>query len=212
MLSAFSNKENAMTKKTLELGGRIPLSPSASLSGSQQSLYNLINEESVPWAQACGFVAKLKDGSLVGPFNVALQSPELGAAFAKLQSVEAKKTTLNDRVRQVVILTVGSVWGAAYELYAHTAVARKTGFPAETVRALAKGEQTASLTEEETLAQRFTRQLTLDHQVPQEMFDQAKATFEIRGIVDILFLAGCYDIVCSLLNTFAVPVPDNSAA
>jgi 4-carboxymuconolactone decarboxylase len=212
MLSAFSNKENAMTKKTIELGGRIPLSPPASLSGSQQSLYDVINEESVPWAQASGFVAKLEDGSLVGPFNVALQSPEVGAAFAKFQSVEAKSTTLNERIRQVVILTVGSVWESAYELYAHMAVAGKAGFPEEAVRALAKGKRTASLTEDEKLAQRFTRQLTIDHQVPQEMFDQAKATFGVRGIVDILFLAGCYDIVCSLLNTFAVPVPDNSAA
>jgi hypothetical protein len=46
------------------------------------------------------------------------------------------------------------------------AVAGKAGFPEEAVRALAKGKRTASLTEDEKLAQRFTRQLTIDHQVP----------------------------------------------
>jgi 4-carboxymuconolactone decarboxylase len=211
MQSAFSNKENTMTKKTIELGGRIPLSAPASLSPNQQSLYQAINEQAVPWAEASGFVAKLEDGSLIGPFNVALQSPEIGAAFWRLQGIEAKNTTLNERVRQVVILTVGSAWESAYELYAHRAVARKAGLSEEAVVALAKGEQVPGLTEEEKLAQSLTKQLALEHQVPQETFDQAKAMFGIRGIVDMLFLAGCYDMVCSLLNTFEVPVPGNQS-
>jgi hypothetical protein len=49
----------------------------------------------------------------------------------------------------------------------------------------------------------------IKHQVPQKTFDQAKAMFGIRGIVDMLFLAGCCDTVCSLLNTFEVSVPEN---
>ena len=60
---------------------------------------------------------------------------------------------------------------------------------------------------EETLAQRFTKQLALERTVSQDLFEQAKDVFGVRGIVDLLFLAGCYDIVCSLLNTFDVPVP-----
>jgi 4-carboxymuconolactone decarboxylase len=209
MPSVLSNKENAMTTRTIELGGRIPLSTPASLSPSQRSLYDAINEQAVPWAQSAGFIAKLDDGRLVGPFNIALQSPEIGAAFWKLQSVEGEKTSLSERVRQVVILTVGSVWKSAYELYAHMAVARKAGLLEETVMALAQGHQSAGLTDEEKLAQRLIKQLMLDHHVPQELFEQVKATFDVRGIVDMLFLAGCYQIVCSLLNTFEVPVPGN---
>jgi 4-carboxymuconolactone decarboxylase len=75
--------------------------------------------------------------------------------------------------------------------------------------ALAQGHQSAGLTDEEKLAQRLIKQLMLDHHVPQELFEQVKATFDVRGIVDMLFLAGCYQIVCSLLNTFEVPVPGN---
>jgi 4-carboxymuconolactone decarboxylase len=209
MPSVLNNKEDAMDTKNIELGGRIPLSIPESLSPSQESLYAAINEQAVPWAQAAGFVAKLDDGRLIGPFNVALQSPEIGGAFWKLQSVEGEKTSLNERVRQVVILTVGSAWKSAYELYAHMAVARKAGFTEETVVLLAKGEQAAALTEQEKLAQGFIKHLTRDRQVSQEIFDQANATFGTRGIVDMLFLAGCYDIVCSLLNTFEVPVPGN---
>ena len=128
-----------MDTKNIELGGRILLSVPGSLSPSQESLYDAINKQAVPWAQAAGFVAKLDDGRLIGPFNVALQSPEIGAAFWKLQSVEGEKTSLSERVRQVVILTVGCAWKSAYELYAHTAVARKARFTEDTVAALARG-------------------------------------------------------------------------
>ncbi len=196
-----------MPKDDNDLGGRISLSNPAELTQGQQSLYRTISEGSVPWAESSGFVAKLKDGRLVGPFNVVLQSPEIGAAFMQLQSVEGKSTSLTERVRQVVILTVGSVWKAPYELYAHSAVSHTAGLTGETVAALARGDSSPVLTADEKLAQHFTKQLALEHTVSQELFDQAKGVFGVRGIVDMLFLAGCYDIVCSLLNTFDVPVP-----
>ncbi|MEH1847553.1 MAG: carboxymuconolactone decarboxylase family protein [Nostoc sp.] len=200
-----------MTRKSIELGGRIPLTKPNELTPVQQSLYDDIDTHQVPWAEAVGFVAKVADGSLIGPFNVVLQSPEIVAAFGILQSVEAKNTTLSERVRQVVILTVGSIWKSQYELYAYKAAARKAGITEEAIDALVTGRPSESLTDEEKRAQAFAEEITRNHRVSKEMFDQLKATFGIRGIVDILFLAGCYDIVCSLLNAFEVPVPEDSA-
>ena len=116
-------------------------------------------------------------------------------------------TSLSERMRQVVILTVGSVWKAPYELYAHSAVARTAGLPEEDVQALARGDVATALTEKERTAQEFTKQLAIERTISQDSFDQAKAAFGVRGIVDMVFLAGCYETVCSLLNTFAVPAP-----
>lgn len=198
-----------MTNTTTNPGGRIPLLKPDLLDEDQQRLYDSLSSTAVPWAQASGFVAKLEDGSLIGPFYVALQSPTIGAAFERLQSVEAENTTLSERVRQVVILTVGAVWQSDYERYAHKAVARKTGLAEEIVAALANADEAPGFMDEEILAQRFTRQLILNHHVDQDLFNQAKVFFGVRGIVDLLFLAGCYQTVCSLLNAFEVPAPDS---
>ncbi len=197
-----------MSKSNDDLGGRIELLAPTELTASQQDLYKVISETAVPWSKASGFVAKLDDGRLIGPFNIVLESPELGGAFLEFQNAEEKMTSLTERVRQVVILTVGSVWKAPYELYAHSAVARIAGIPEGAVEELAKGE-VAKLSNEEQLAQQFTRQLALERTVSQELFNRAKDAFGIRGLVDMVFLAGCYETVCSLLNTFAVPVPGN---
>ncbi len=190
-----------------DLGGRIALSEPAALTVSQQTLYKVISETAVPWAKASGFVAQIEDGRLIGPFNIVLESPDLGGAFLQFQHAEEKMTSLTERVRQVVILSVGSVWKAPYELYAHAAVARTAGLPEEAVKALTTGEAATGLSSEEQMAQQFTRQLALERTVSRELFHQAKDVFGVRGLVDMVFLTGCYETVCSLLNTFAVPAP-----
>jgi 4-carboxymuconolactone decarboxylase len=62
-----------------------------------------------------------------------------------VQLDEAKYTSLPERVRQVVILSVGSVWKADYELYAHTAAARKAGFSETAISSLANGDSSPDL-------------------------------------------------------------------
>lgn len=154
----------------------------------------------------------LEDGRLVGPFNTILESTGIAAPFLALQAAEQKHTTLSKRVRQVFILTVGAVWRCDYERYAHEAVARQAGLPAEAIRALAQGEQATGLAAEELLAQRLTRQLTAEFHVSDEFYAEASAAFGAQSIVDLIFLAGCYQTTSSLLNAFKVPAPSLFAA
>jgi 4-carboxymuconolactone decarboxylase len=54
-----------------------------------------------------------------------LESPEISAAWWwDYQAAEGRHTTLSAREREVVILAVGAVWHAPYELYSHSATAR----------------------------------------------------------------------------------------
>ena len=191
-----------------DLGGRIPLFDPRALTASQRSLYDFIDKEMVPWAESSGFKAKLPDGRFIGPFNTFLASPEIGSSFLALQSSEQKHTSVSGRVRQVVILTVGAVFESDYERYAHCAVGIKAGFSQEEVHALAEGKDTEGLSPEERLAQRFTKQLSEEHHVADDLYRETVNTFGVEGIVNIIFLAGCYYTISSLLNTFRVPVPE----
>src|ERR1700685_3582861 len=143
------------------LGGRLPLLDPAKLSETQREVYDLANSTMVPWAEAAHFQSKTTDGKLIGPFNPVLFAPEMASCFADLQAAEARYTPLSERVRQVVILAVGAVWKADYELYAHSAVARKAGLSEAAIRSLASGgDPQDDLSDEERIAQRFVRQLT----------------------------------------------------
>jgi 4-carboxymuconolactone decarboxylase len=149
-------------------------------------------------------------GKLIGPFNPVLWSPNISASFLGLQRNEEAHTSLSERLRQVVILSVGSVWNAPYELYAHQAVARKAGLSEKTIESLTAGEACEELSKEEQLGQQFTLQLTANHRVDDELFAAALSAFGEKGLVDMITLAGCYMLVCSLLNAFEIPAPTSS--
>ena len=189
------------------LGGRLPLLDPAGLAGEQKALYARLAETIVRWADQSGFQSTTDDGRLIGPFNPVLLSPAITPAFLDLQAAEQANTSLDDRVRQVVILAVGAVWRSDYELYAHSAVAAKAGLPNSVVEALAAGGVPDELSAREKLAARFARMLSTSHRVDAALYAKAEAAFGPHGLVDIVFLAGCYHIVCGLLNTFDVPAP-----
>ena len=190
------------------LGGRTALIAPEALTAAQRKTYDIIVSDMMPWAEKSGFKARLPDGRLIGPFNPILLSPEMGGAFLELQAVEGKATSLSPRVRQVVILTVGAVWKCDYERYAHAAVARRDGLSPLAIAALEQGETHEDLSDDDDVARRFTLALTDRHEVGDALFEEARSTFQDRGIVDMIVLAGCYDLVSSLLNAFKVPIPE----
>jgi len=192
------------------LGGRLPLADRSTMSESQLQLYDRMTKSVVPWSEHAGFASQNSTGRFIGPFNPALHSPIICGSFLDFQACEEENSSLTPRVRQVVILTVGAVWQSAYELYAHSAVARSAGLPDLVVRALAAGEMPGELSTAEQTAWHFTHQLTTRRRVEQPAYDQAHAHFGAQGITDMLSLIGAYQTVCGILNAFEIPAPDES--
>ena len=193
------------------LGGRLLLLMPAELSPEQTRLYGRIQADMVPWADKAGFQSRLDDGRLIGPFNPILFSPAIGDAFLSLQAAEEHHTSLDERTRQVVILTVGAVWRCDYERYAHAAVARKTGLSSAEIADLSRGELPNDLSPEEALAQRLARQLAESREIEPDLYAEAEQTFDPKTLVDLVALAGIYGLVCGLLNGFAIPAPRTPA-
>lgn len=193
-----------------KLGGRLALLDPETITTEQRHLYDRIEATMSRWAERVGFESKTADGRLIGPFNPVLLSPRIATAFLELQFSEEKETSLDERVRQVVILTIGSVWKAPYELYAHAAAARNAGFSGDAIDALSAGEAPTGLNEQERVAQQFSLHLARERGVSDEIYRTAVRQFGEKGLVDMVMLAGCYHLVCSLLNAFAVPAPERS--
>ncbi|WP_343600035.1 carboxymuconolactone decarboxylase family protein [Mycobacterium sp.] len=154
----------------------------------------------IPWAESAGFQVCNDAGQLIGPFNPALLNPAIGWAFLELQFTEEQHTSLSERMRQIVILTVGAIWRAPCELYAHSAVARQAGLSDDTVDALANGELADDLTEPEAVAHRVARALTVEHRIDEALYRDAEGPFGSAGVMDIVVLAGIYHTVGAILN------------
>lgn len=196
-----------MSNQSETMGGRLPLLNPEALSAAQREVYDRLMRTMVQWADSAQFQSKTDDGKLIGPFNVGLYSPRIGGSFLELHDAEEKYTSLNERVRQVVILAVGAVWESGYELYAHAAAARQAGLSEEAIRTLVSGGLPDDLSEQEKIAQQYARKLSAEHRVDAALYSAAEQAFGKQGVVDLTYLIGIYHITCSLLNAFEVPAP-----
>lgn len=188
-------------------GGRLPLAECASLTDAQREIFDQMTTAVVPWAREAGFQATTDDGRFIGPFNACLLNPAIAAQFLKLQFAEAHTTSLSKRARQVVILTVGAVWRAGYELYAHSAAARHQGLRDADITTLVGGGMPENLTEPEKIAHRLARQLTTSHHVDDQLYRDAEKALGAKGILELTILTGIYHTVCGIINVFDVPAP-----
>jgi 4-carboxymuconolactone decarboxylase len=197
-----------MTKPSNTLGGRLPLADPAALTGAQRELFNTVNATQVPWANEAGFQATTADGRLIGPYNSFLLHPEVAAKILEFSAADKTHTTLSKRVHEVVIVAVGAVWGADYELYAHTTLARNAGLSEHAVTTLANGGIPDELSEHEKIAAHLTRQLSTRHRVDDELYREAEKAFGTTGLFDIVALIEQYHTVCAALTLFEVPAPN----
>jgi 4-carboxymuconolactone decarboxylase len=189
------------------LGGRLPLYHGEALNAAQKELYDWLMNVAVPWAEDANFQASTEGERLIGPFNAALLTPAISWAFTDLAVAEQKNTSLSKRSREIIILTVGAVWQAPYELYAHCAVARHVGLSDDAVRTLADGGLPSDLTAAETVVHRVARALTLEHRLDDALYREAEALLGADGIMETAILTGIYHTVCAALNVFEIPAP-----
>jgi 4-carboxymuconolactone decarboxylase len=196
-----------MTNPSQNLGGRLPLADPATLTSAQRDLFETLKSTWVVYANKLGVQATTEDGRLIGPFNAFLLHPEVTAKLSEFQTAEATNTTLSQRVREVVIITVGAVWRADYELYAQGPVARKAGLPDQAITALVNGGMPEDLSDHEKIAARLARELSTSHRVGDELYREAEQAFGRKGLFDMVAVMGVYHTVCSALALFEVPAP-----
>jgi 4-carboxymuconolactone decarboxylase len=194
------------TDKHAHLGGRLPLLYPGELTPEQLKLYRHLEETKISTKNA-DFQAMLPDGRLLGPFNAFLYSPLLGKGFMDWTDAESLYTSLSAPLRQIISLTVATAWQASYELYAHSAMGQSVGLTTATINAIKQGREPEGLTEAESAGYRFTSALVTQREIPDDLYQQARAAFSLTGVVELVHLVGHYLVTSALLKAFGVPEP-----
>lgn len=154
------------------------------------------------------FVTTREDGALLGPWNPWLHDPELGEAFWASTKALTAARRIPDHARQIAILVTGAHFKAAYEIYAHSAVASsKHGMNARRLATLAAGERPEDMDDEEATAHDVAKALLQAGPLPALLYERAIACFGQSGTNELIYLVGHYCFVSMTLNGFDVPVP-----
>jgi alkylhydroperoxidase family enzyme len=192
------------------LGGRLPLLDLDTATAAQLALDAAIKQIAIPTQAATGIQLLDSEGRLIGPLNAYLYNPVIGKALFDVGNTFAS-STLPSRVKEVVVLSVGGLWGSEYETWSHEKVARLVGLPEDAITALSNGQPPVGLTGNELIAAQFVQELVSTYRVSDETYHAAEAAFGHAGLVDMVNLASTYLGASALLNAFEVPVPPEAA-
>jgi 4-carboxymuconolactone decarboxylase len=147
-------------------------------------------------------------GALMGPWNPWLHEPRIGGAIWELTKAMTMEATLPDRVRQVAILVTGAHFDAAYEIYAHVAVAEKDELDDTVLATLVSGSRPDGLSKEEGIGYDVAFALVNGGVLPEPVYRLAVSTFGQHGANELIYLVGLYALVSMTLNGFNVPLPE----
>jgi len=149
------------------------------------------------------------EGTLMGPFNAWVTAPGVGPRLAELGLELRFGSSVERRLLEVAIITVGARWRAEFEWWAHSRMAVAHGVSQEAVDAIARGA-TPTL-HDERVVHSVARQLVDDGHVDQATYEAARELLGDRGVVEIVTLCGYYTLVAFTLNAFDVPLPPGEA-
>ncbi len=185
---------------------RLPLISPSDLSAEQRPLYDSMRKGIASNFNA--FIVEREDGALMGPWNPWLHEPAIGKAIWDLTLAMTANASLPDNVRQIAILVVGARYDAAYEIYAHIAVAEREKMPAQRLATLVADLKPSDLSGEESLAYDLAYALSRGGVLPEPLYRLSLATFGQHGTNELIYLVGLYALVSTTLNGFNVPVPE----
>lgn len=147
------------------------------------------------------------EGGLVGPFNAFVHAPAVGRHLSSLGAAVRFQGSIDRRLAEVAILTVGARWKAEFEWWSHTRMAREQGVPEAVIAAIARGDEPPFAAADERVVYRAARELTETGRLGQDAYEAVRALLGDAGLVELVSLCGYYTLVSFLLNAFAVPLP-----
>ena len=145
-------------------------------------------------------------GSLGGPFNVTLRSPEMGNLAQKLGEYLRFRTAVPARLNEMAILLTAKWWSAQYEWSAHRPLAITAGLPASVADDIQAGRRPAARQADEAIVYDFHSELRERRRVSDATYKAAVDLLGERGVVDLVALMGYYDLVSMVLDVDRYPL------
>jgi 4-carboxymuconolactone decarboxylase len=146
-------------------------------------------------------------GSMNGPYNVLLRSPEMGDLAQKYGAYERYHSIIPHKLNEFAILITARFWDSQYEWWAHHQYALKAGLNPAVIDAVAVGKRPASMEADEQIVYNFCHELLYNKQVSDATFKAVVDRFGERGAVDLMGVMGYYHLVSMALNVDRYPLP-----
>ena len=153
-------------------------------------------------------------GSMPGPYNVLLRSPELGNLAQQFGAHTRFNSSLPLRLNELAILMVARFWRCEFVWWAHRQIAIDSGLPAALVESVLSGRAPTGLPVDlaapEAAVFAFCHELIETRRVGDATYAALVAQFGEAGVVDLMGTMSYYTLVSMSLNVDQYPLPEGA--
>jgi AhpD family alkylhydroperoxidase len=172
----------------------------------------------LPFASEEGPTADLlrirRGGELSALDRLLLHSPPVAEGWNALLGALRSGTTLPADLRELIVLRIAVLNGAAFEWAAHEPIGRRAGLDHDQLAALQSPDAGASTVWSPVQAAvlAFTDASTTAVAVPDPVFAALRVHLDERQVVEVAATVGGYAMVSRFLVALEVPPPDGEVA
>lgn len=149
-------------------------------------------------------------GSMQGPYNVLLRSPELGQLAQSFGAHTRFNSSLPLALNELAILLVARFWTSQFVWWAHRRIAAEAGLEESLIQAIATGSAPQGLSADQAAVHGFCHELLQKRQVDDATYAAVAHRFGEAGVVDLMGTMSYYTLVSMALNVDQYPLPDGA--
>lgn len=151
-------------------------------------------------------------GELLHLYQMLLHSPPVAEGWLGLMTAIRQKSSLPGALREMVIVRIAHLNGAAYEAEQHREIALREGVSEEQIAALADWREQAGLFDTtQRAALELTDQMTGQVLVDPQCWSAVKAQWPERQIVELVATVASYNMVSRVLVALEIGSSDERA-
>lgn len=134
--------------------------------------------------------------------GIILQHPALAKAFLTFNNHVAVASSLDRRVRELLILRISWLRRSEYEFVQHVVLGKNAGLSDADIERIQLGPDAAGWEPADADLVRCADELHADARISEQTWTRLSARFEARQLLDIVFTVGCYELLAMVFKTF----------
>lgn len=140
-----------------------------------------------------------------GPFMPMLYSPGAMSAARAAGDYFRFRPSIGVKLTEFIALLVAREWSADYEWSAHAGEAEKYDISPAMLADMRAARRPDGMSPDQALCWDFVSELSRNKQVSDKTYEQARARFGEKGVVDITGIVGYYTLLAMQLNVAKTP-------
>jgi alkylhydroperoxidase family enzyme len=149
-----------------------------------------------------------RSGRLHNVFTTMANHPDLARDWLSFATYILRNNSLPPRDREILILRIGLLCNAEYELAQHARIGKRAGLTDDDLKRISAGPDAPGLADHDRLLLRAADELHHDAFVSDSTWNALAKTYNTQQMMDLVFTVGEYNLVSMALNSFGVQLDE----